>query len=183
MSLFGNKLKKKDGNYYEDSTQEWLPIETIRDGIIVLKDGRYIKVVEVLPVNFYLKSDVEQENIIFLDKAMEFYEKKQFNDALELINKALAQDSTDSNAYYYRALVYDEQKKYNEAIADYNNAIKNNPEMTIVYYAMAIDYDYLKQYKNALLNYKKFLASTKEQNEYTKYSQQRVKDLHQYDTP
>ena len=55
--------------------------------------------------------------------------------------------------------------------------------MTIVYYAMAIDYDYLKQYKNALLNYKKFLASTKEQNEYTKYSQQRVKDLHQYDTP
>lgn len=65
MSLFGNKLKKKDGNYYEDSTQEWLPIETIRDGIIVLKDGRYIKVVEVLPVNFYLKSDVEQENIIY----------------------------------------------------------------------------------------------------------------------
>lgn len=126
---------------------------------------------------------IEQENIIFLDKAMEFYEKKQFNDALELINKALAQDSTDSNAYYYRALVYDEQKKYNEAIADYNNAIKNNPEMTIVYYAMAIDYDYLKQYKNALLNYKKFLASTKEENEYTKYSQQRVKDLHQYDTP
>ena len=94
---------------------------------------------------------IEQENIIFLDKAMEFYEKKQFNDALELINKALAQDSTDSNAYYYRALVYDEQKKYNEAIADYNNAIKNNPEMTIVYYAMAIDYDYLKQYKNALI--------------------------------
>ena len=100
-----------------------------------------------------------------------------------MVNKALAQDSTDANAYYYRALVYDEQKKYNEAIADYSNALKNNPEMTIVYYAMAIDYDYLKQFKNALVNYKKFLASTKEQNEYTKYSQQRVKDLHQYDTP
>ena len=130
-----------------------------------------------------LNYTIEQENIALLDKAMGFYEKKQLPQALELINKALAQDSTDANAYYYRALVYDEQKKYNEAIADYGNALKNNPEMTIVYYAMAIDYDYLKQYKNALLNYKKFLASTKEQNEYTKYSEQRVKDLHQYDTP
>lgn len=53
------------GNYYESSTQKWLPIETIINGIVVLKDGRYIKVVEVLPVNFYLKSEVEQENIIY----------------------------------------------------------------------------------------------------------------------
>ena len=56
---------KVSGNYYENSTQKWLPVETIKNGIVVLKDGRYIKIIEVLPVNFYLKSEVEQENIIY----------------------------------------------------------------------------------------------------------------------
>ena len=67
MSIFSSKKndKKITGNYYEDSTQKWLPIETVINGIVVLKDGRYIKILEILPVNFYLKSEVEQENIIY----------------------------------------------------------------------------------------------------------------------
>lgn len=65
MKLLGNKKQAGTGKCYEGSTQQWLPIETIRDGLVLLKDGRYIKVVEVLPVNFYLKSDVEQETIIY----------------------------------------------------------------------------------------------------------------------
>ena len=48
-----------------DSTENWLPVADIRDGVIMLKDGRYIKIVEILPVNFLLKSPIEQENIIF----------------------------------------------------------------------------------------------------------------------
>lgn len=63
MKLPGRK--EKTGQYYENSTQKWLPVENIRDGIIILKDGRYIKVIEVLPVNFYLKSEVEQETLIY----------------------------------------------------------------------------------------------------------------------
>lgn len=66
MKGLGLKNKKDTGgHYYENSTQKWLPVENIKNGIIILKDGRYIKVVEVLPVNFYLKSEVEQENIIY----------------------------------------------------------------------------------------------------------------------
>lgn len=66
MKSFGLKKTGKTGNsYYENSTQKWLPIENIKSGIVRLKDGRYIKVIEVLPVNFYLKSEVEQENIIY----------------------------------------------------------------------------------------------------------------------
>ena len=42
-----------------------MSIENINNGIIELKDGRYVKVIEILPVNFYLKSEVEQENIIY----------------------------------------------------------------------------------------------------------------------
>ena len=66
IELFNSKKKNKhSGRFYENSTQDWLPIETVKDGIVVLKDGRYIKILEIVPVNFYLKSEVEQENIIY----------------------------------------------------------------------------------------------------------------------
>lgn len=65
FKLSQKNARNSSGRYYENSTQKWLPVENIRNGIIILKDRRYIKVVEVLPVNFYLKSEVEQENIIY----------------------------------------------------------------------------------------------------------------------
>lgn len=65
MNRLFSKKETKVGKHYENSTQKWLPIEDIHDGIVQLKDGRYIKILEVLPVNFYLKSEVERENIIF----------------------------------------------------------------------------------------------------------------------
>lgn len=60
-----SKNKSQENEYYADSTQKWLPIKEFRDGIVVMKDGRYVKVIEVLPVNFYLKSETEQQNIIY----------------------------------------------------------------------------------------------------------------------
>ncbi|MDR2559036.1 MAG: hypothetical protein LBC86_05780, partial [Oscillospiraceae bacterium] len=42
----------------------FIPVKDIRDGIIITADNRYIKVLEVLPVNFYLKSAIEQQNIV-----------------------------------------------------------------------------------------------------------------------
>ena len=59
--IFQNK-KSEEISYYENSTQKWLPISEFRDGIVIMKDGRYVKVIEVLPVNFYLKSETEQQN-------------------------------------------------------------------------------------------------------------------------
>jgi hypothetical protein len=37
----------------------------IRNGVIITRDSRYIKILEVMPVNFHLKSLIEQQNIIF----------------------------------------------------------------------------------------------------------------------
>lgn len=65
INPFSRKEEKSFGKYYEGSTQKWLPIETVTGGLVLLKDGRYIKIAEVLPVNFYLKSSIEQENIIY----------------------------------------------------------------------------------------------------------------------
>ena len=43
----------------------YLPIEKIKDGIIYTADHRYVKIVEVLPINFLLRSPSEQRNVVF----------------------------------------------------------------------------------------------------------------------
>lgn len=48
-----------------NSTQEWLPFDKILDnGIIKLKDLSYIKIVEISPINFNLKSELEKKAIL-----------------------------------------------------------------------------------------------------------------------
>ena len=46
-------------------TQDIVDVEEIKDGIIKTKDGRYIKVVELEPINFHLRSEKEKNEIIF----------------------------------------------------------------------------------------------------------------------
>ena len=65
--LFGGGVKDADGQAgaYKGSAQEWLPIKNIVKGMVVTKDHRFLKVLEVMPVNFYLKSPTERQNIIY----------------------------------------------------------------------------------------------------------------------
>lgn len=57
--------RKKVETAYVNPCAELLPIEKIENGIIYTKDHRYIKVIEVLPINFLLRSAREQRNIIY----------------------------------------------------------------------------------------------------------------------
>lgn len=50
--------------YYEGASQGDIPVKDIKDGIIQTKDNRYIGIVEVLPLNFFKKSDAEQVRIM-----------------------------------------------------------------------------------------------------------------------
>lgn len=44
---------------------DYVPIEKIENGVIYTRDHRYVKVVEVVPVNFLLRSAQEQRGIIY----------------------------------------------------------------------------------------------------------------------
>lgn len=47
------------------SVQAWLPFESIlENGIIKLKNSSYIKILEIIPINFNLKSELEKEAIL-----------------------------------------------------------------------------------------------------------------------
>ena len=52
-------------NRYLNPVAEYLPIYKIENGIIYTKDYRYVKIVEVNPVNFMLRSSREQRSIIY----------------------------------------------------------------------------------------------------------------------
>lgn len=43
----------------------YLPVKQVKNGIILTADNRYVKLVEILPINFLLRSPAEQRNIVF----------------------------------------------------------------------------------------------------------------------
>lgn len=64
------KNKKKEKEPIPDLlpvtwASSYLPVKQIRNGVIYTSDGRYVKLVEVLPINLLLRSPAEQRNIIF----------------------------------------------------------------------------------------------------------------------
>jgi conjugal transfer ATP-binding protein TraC len=60
-SLISQKQKRKKKL---DFVQDFLPIKDIHYGVIETNDGRYIKILEIEPINFMLRSSEEQFGII-----------------------------------------------------------------------------------------------------------------------
>ena len=73
----GNRLQKKNRSprttlhtpepqfHHLNPVVDYLPIRKIENGIIYTKDHRYVKVVEVIPINFLLRNAREQRSIIY----------------------------------------------------------------------------------------------------------------------
>lgn len=55
-----SKSKRRD-----KTLEEYLPFERVENGILHMKDGRYVKVLEIEPINFLLRSVQEQRSIIY----------------------------------------------------------------------------------------------------------------------
>ena len=51
-------------NQRSEYVQDFIPVKNIRHGIIETTDGRYIKILEIEPINFMLRSEEEQLGII-----------------------------------------------------------------------------------------------------------------------
>lgn len=64
--IFGGGVKDagSSAGVYHDSIQKWLPIKSILGGVVVTRDLRFIKILEIMPINFYLKPESERQNII-----------------------------------------------------------------------------------------------------------------------
>ena len=73
-SMLDETVELDNENYYlrkaqlsrlsKQPTTDYLPIADVKDGIVITKDGRFLRIVEVEPTNFQLKSAGEQNDII-----------------------------------------------------------------------------------------------------------------------
>lgn len=106
--IFGGSVHTGgSGGVYRDSVQAWLPIKNIIGGVVITKDNRFVKIMEVLPVNIYLKSAIDRQNII-----SSFASYLQIApDELQMIARTLP---ADTQAYVEQMQRYAEQEE-NEA--------------------------------------------------------------------
>ncbi len=103
--IFGGGVKAVGGNgAYRDSIQAWLPIKNIMGGVVVTRDNRFVKILEVLPVNIYLKSPNDRQNIIANYAAY----LKIAPDSLQLEARTLPADTAD---YVERMRQYAEKEE------------------------------------------------------------------------
>lgn len=85
----------------------WLLLDGIIGGVVITKDGRFVKILELLPVNIYLKSPNDRQNII---SSFAAYLKIAPND-LQMVARTLP---ADTQAYVEQMQRYAE-KEDNEA--------------------------------------------------------------------
>ena len=104
--IFGGRVHGAGGidGAYRDSVQAWLPVKNIVDGMVITKDHRFIRICEVLPTNFYLKSPADQQNII---SAFASYLKIAPNTLQVLVRTQVA----DMSAYISRMRSYAETEE------------------------------------------------------------------------
>ena len=66
----GRRGKRQDNNPLKTDllpytlAADLIPVQKIENGILVTKDGRYLKIIEVFPVNFLMRSAREQRFVI-----------------------------------------------------------------------------------------------------------------------
>ncbi len=122
----------------------------------------------------YINSKLAEDT---LNQAVELYDKQKYNEAVALLDKVIKTDSSNANAYYYRALSHDALNNYQKAIADYKSVLTYAPDMVIAYYSIGVDYDSLGNYASAKQNYQKFVELSNQDDEYKKYAQSRIDEI------
>ena len=65
VSQIKERMREEPQPELLNPSASYLPIRKIENGIIYTKDRRYVKIIEVIPINFLLRSAREQRNIIY----------------------------------------------------------------------------------------------------------------------
>ena len=109
----GKKIKKK-------STQDWIPIEEIyNNGIIKLKNKKYIKILKVIPINYNLKSNLEKTAI--LNSYKTFLKTCNFN--IQILIQSNKEDLTQHIFNIKKNIQKKENKYLKELSENYINYI------------------------------------------------------------
>jgi tetratricopeptide (TPR) repeat protein len=92
------------------------------------------------------------------NRAIEKYQKKDFQGALADINEFIRLNPKFALAYVLRGDIKDDMKDPQGAIADYTKAISLDSKQYLAHYNRAITYTNLEKFPEAIADYKKAIA-------------------------
>jgi tetratricopeptide (TPR) repeat protein len=88
-----------------------------------------------------IANDPHAQAIEAFNKAAELINAKQYDEALELLDKAVSLDDTIYQVYHYLGFIYYEQGKYQEAIRSLLKVLELNPDHAQTYRLLAAAYE------------------------------------------
>lgn len=152
-------MKKNNEKRIQHTTQAVLPIEEIKEGVVVMRDQSLRAIVMVSSLNFALKSESEKDAVIY--SFQEFLNSLDF--PIQMVTTSRKMDLSaylDKLAEYYNkeesALIRFQIEEYQSFIAkllEYSNIMEKRFYVVIPYYGNAdmlgqIQKDFLKHKKN-----------------------------------
>ena len=135
-------------------TQSFINIRDVSDGIIITKDDRYIRIVEVLPTNFFNKDALEQERIVYqfaqylshAPKTMQVKVMSVPETAEDYLNILLSYKELPNATEQTREMIDDLAKEIKDTVEIFK--LKNN-RFFVIYefeeFQMSPDFDYVRK--------------------------------------
>ena len=121
------RLEKKPRPNTRLRTQSFVNIKDISDGIIITNDDRYIRIIEIIPTNFFNKDALEQERIVYsfsqylghAPRSMQIKVMSVPETAEEYLHTLQSYENLPNATEKIRELVTDLAKKIQGTIRDY----------------------------------------------------------------
>lgn len=102
------------------------------------------------------------------------YEKKEYIDGLNILDKTIKQYPKNSQLYYYRALIYIAMNRNAAAIIDLQKAVELDYGNYMAYYQLGKTYEKIKDEKSALVFYERFLSMEPDEKDLADEIQKKV---------
>ncbi|HPN54623.1 MAG TPA: hypothetical protein PLB52_01690 [Candidatus Moranbacteria bacterium] len=152
--------KKLSGGEGGSSTQKYVDVEEVRDGVIVLKDGSLRSVLLVSSINFDLKSTEEQDTII--SQYQNFLNSLDFPIQIMINSRKL--NITPYINYLKEKEAHIENELLAFQLAEYQNFIKNLAEVSNImskFFYIVVPFYPVENVKTGILD--RFLGSANTQ--------------------
>lgn len=123
--------------YYDESQYEKALIDYRKFVAVATKESKRMLPranSQIRTIERILSGKPEDESDVLVDRGVRAFQLNNFDEAIRQLNKALAIDSTKSDAYYWRASTFIRLGKKQQAIDDYTQAIRYHPNDTTAFF-------------------------------------------------
>ena len=140
--------------------------EKYNKGLIALNNNENSKAERIF--NEFLEDKPELAGP-YSNLALIQFKKKNYEQSLELVNKALLHNPEQAQAYQLRGQIFVTKRKIHDAKKDYVKAIELKPDYINAHYNLALLYDiYLQEIALAIKHYETYLSLIKKPDEATR---------------